>query len=336
MSEAATMPASAPAPTPDTAIVACRDALARGSKSFTLATRLLPRGVGDDAAALYAWCRRADDAVDVPGPRHAQTAVADLRRELDRVYAGDAPSHLEGDGGPALAAFAAVVRNRAIPRAYPDALLDGMAADARGDRPERLIELFGYCYQVASTVGLMMCHVMGLSDADARRHAAHLGIAMQLTNICRDVEEDWRIGRCYIPQAMLAEHGAGGLADIAPGSRPLTDADRAPLAACVRQLLGDADRFYRSGDRGLAALPWRASVGVRAARLVYAAIGRELARRDHDVLAGRAVVSTPRKLALAARAVVTSVVIAPARLFHPFRAAPLARALDFPDDVLPL
>lgn len=335
MGEAA-LPMPATERAPDTALVACRDALARGSKSFTLATRLLPRNVGDDAAALYAWCRRADDAVDVPGPRDAHAAVIDLRRELDQVYGDDAPAHLEREGGPALAAFAAVARARAIPRAYPEALLDGMAADARGERPQRLIDLFGYCYQVASTVGLMMCHVMGLSEPGARRHAAHLGIAMQLTNICRDVDQDWRIGRCYIPQAMLAEHGAGVLADIAPGSRPLTDADRAPLAACVRQLLGDADRFYRSGDRGLAALPWRASVGVRAARLVYAEIGRELARRDHDVLAGRAVVSTSRKLVLAARAVVTSVVIAPARLFHPFRAAPIARALDFPDDVLPL
>ena len=336
MSEAAAFTAPAPDAAPSTAIVACRDALARGSRSFTLATRLLPRGVGDDAAALYAWCRRADDAVDVPGPRHAHAAVGDLRRELDRVYAGAPVASLERDGGPALAAFASVVRARAIPRDYPDAMLDGMAADARGERPERLLDLLGYCYQVASTVGLMMCHVMGVSDPDARRHAAHLGIAMQLTNVCRDVEEDWRIGRCYLPRAMLAEHGAAALADATPGSRPLTDGDRAPLAACVRQLLADADRFYRSGDRGLAALPWRAAVGVRAARLVYAAIGGELARRDHDVLAGRAIVSTPRKLLLAARAVVTSVATAPARLFHPFRAAPLPRALVFPDDVLPL
>jgi phytoene synthase len=319
-----------------TAIVACREAMARGSRSFTLASRLLPRGVGDDAAALYAWCRRADDTVDVPGPRLARAGVAELRGELDRVYGEWALVELERDGGPALAAFAEVVRRRGVPRAYPDAMLDGMAADADGERPERWFDLLAYCYRVASTVGLMMCHVMELRDASARRHAAHLGIAMQLTNVCRDVEEDWRMGRCYLPAELLRAHGAAGLAAIAPGSRPLTDADRAPLAACVREVLAVADRYYRSGDRGLRALPWRAALGVRTARRVYAAIGRELARRDHDVLGGRAIVSTPRKLLLAARALGAALVALPHRLFHPFRAVPMQRALVFPDDVLPV
>ena len=312
------------------AITACRQEMARGSKSFTLASRLLPRGVGDDAAALYAWCRRADDAVDAPGARDRHAELDRLRRELDLVYRGATLAE------PALAAFAAVVRAREVPREYPEALLDGMAADAHGACPDGAIDLLRYCFQVASTVGLMMCHVMGLSDPAARRRAAHLGIAMQLTNVCRDVEEDWRLGRRYLPATLLAAHGAGWLAEVEPGSRPLPARARAPLAACVRALLGDADRFYRSGDAGLAALPWRAAIGVRAARLVYAAIGGELARRGHDVLAGRAVVSGGRKLALAARAIGASLLVAPRRLVRPFRPAPLPGALRFPDDVLPL
>lgn len=246
------------------------------SKSFAFATRLLGREAADRAAIIYAWCRHADDAVDEVPAADAPAAVARLRAELD--------THAE---------FAEVRRACAIPRAYPDALLDGMAADAAGTRYATWRALDGYCYQVASSVGLMMCHVFGLRDDRALIHAAHLGIAMQLTNICRDVAEDWARGRLYLPDELVP-----GLA--ARLGEPLVVDDR--LRAAIAATLARAERFYASGDRGIRDLPWRAGLAVRAARRIYARIGREIEARDCDPLAGRAVVPTWRKGALALRA----------------------------------
>ena len=264
--------------------------LRAGSKSFAFATRLLPRDTGDRAAVIYAWCRRADDAVDLCPPGEAPGAVARLRDELARIYAG-VPSD-----DPTVAAFAAVVRATGIPRAYPAALLDGMAADAAGTRYATLDALYGYCYQVASTVGLMMSHVFGIRDDRALRHAAHLGIAMQLTNICRDVAEDWERGRLYLPDELLP-----GLATRLGAS--LAELPRAQIAGAIERVLAIADGYYRSGDQGIRDLPWRAGLAVRAARAIYARIGRELARRGFDPLAGRVVVPTWRKAWLATLAV---------------------------------
>lgn len=283
---------------------AARATIAHHSKSFALASALLGRRVRDETAVVYTWCRRADDAVDSAGHDHA-AALARLRRELDEVYAGTAQD-------PMLAAFADVVEARAIPRAYPEALLDGMAMDVAGTHYATLDDLLLYCWRVAGVVGLMMSHVFGVRRDAALRNAAHLGIAMQLTNICRDVAEDWQLGRLYLPDELLVHHGAGGLARALGG--PLPPAARPALAGVVRALLALADRYYRSGDRGVSALPWRAALAVRAARGVYAAIGGRIARQRHDVLAGRAVVPTHAKLAHVVRAAGAIALSAPRRL----------------------
>jgi phytoene synthase len=229
-----------------------------------------------------------------------------------------------------------VMRACRIPRAYPEALLDGMEQDARGARPVHVFDLLQYAYRVASSVGLMMCHVMGIGGWDARRQAAHLGIAMQLTNVCRDVVEDWELGRRYVPDELLARHGGAWITGRAPGAAPLPALARVPLADCARDLLELADRFYRSADLGMGALPWRAALGVRTARHVYARIGDVIAARDHDVLAGRAVVSRAGKAAAVARSLGAALVDLPRRLVRPFRAVPLVGVTRFPDDVLPL
>lgn len=294
-----------------TAIATCRRTLAAGSKSFALATRLLSREVADRAAVIYAWCRRADDAVDLCAPAAAPAAVARLRAELDQIYAGVPMAD------PILAAFAEVITLVGIPRAYPSAMLDGMAADAEGMHYATLDELFGYCYRVASTVGLMMSHVFGVRDDRALRHAAHLGIAMQLTNICRDVAEDWERGRIYIPAEVCAlQLGA-----------PLP---RREVAGAIEKLLAIADGFYASGDRGIRDLPWRGGLAVRAARGIYARIGRELARRGFDPLAGRAVVPTWRKVWLALRAGARQLAMLPGLLLRARPRAP-TRILELAD-----
>jgi phytoene synthase len=278
------------------AVDTCRAILAHKSRSFRLAAQLLPAACRDDAAVVYAWCRRADDAVDErPRPEQA-AAVAALRAELDLIYAASGTGVVIVD--PIVGAFADVVRRRHIPRFYADEHIEGKAMDQRDERYAAMADLYRYCFRVAGTVGLMMCHVMGVEDPAARVHAAHLGMGMQLTNICRDVAEDWGRGRLYLPETLLADVGALAQvnAEAARAGAPLPEAARKLLAPVVRTLLADAERFYRSGERGLGALGWRCALAVDAARRVYGGIGDEVARRGHDVFAGRAVVSWPRKL----------------------------------------
>jgi phytoene synthase len=295
----------------------CREVLARNSKSFALAARLLPRRVADDAAVVYAYCRRADDLID-ESPSSAAT-VERLRVELDSIFSGAPQADAQ------LAAFQEVVARRRIPRAYLAELLDGMEMDVEGASYPALDALLLYCHRVAGTVGLMMCHVMGVRDPRALRHAAHLGIAMQLTNICRDVGEDWRMGRVYLPGALAPDASSGQ----GPFPRHLRDA----AARATRILLEEADRYYASADGAIAWLGWRCAFAVRTARFVYAEIGRGVRRQGCDPLARRAVVPLWRKLALVARALFVG--LRQVRFRLPGPSAPLT-LVRFPDDVVPL
>jgi len=264
-----------------------RAIIRRHSKSFALAARLLSPLARGHAEKLYAWCRYADDAIDLaPTPLAATLALADLRADLDAIYCGSPVN------SPAGNMLAKVVSDIRLPREYPDELLAGMAMDAAGTRYRTLDELLLYCYRVAGVVGLMMCHAMGVADERAVVHAGHLGIAMQLTNIARDVAEDWSRGRLYLPLDWL-----GG---EPPQDRPLDDATTAPV---VRRLLDVADGYYASGEAGLIHLDRRSRLAVRVARTVYAEIGSEVRRAGCRPSAGRAVVSKARKLRAVASAV---------------------------------
>lgn len=266
----------------------CRRLMRGGSKSFFAASLLLPARVRGPATALYAFCRLADDAVDLGDDAHA--AMAALRSRLDGIYAGR-PADIDADK-----ALACVVRQHEIPRALLDALLDGFYWDAQGRRYETLADLHDYAARVAGAVGAMMALVMGTRAPQALARACELGVAMQLTNIARDVGEDARNGRLYLPRRWLAEAGI--------------DADtwlQAPrfdgrVAAVVQRLLREADTLYRRAEHGIAALPRDCRPAIRAARLVYAEIGVQLERSGLDSVNRRMVVSTPRKLALMARA----------------------------------
>lgn len=307
------------------AIVLVRESIATHSKSFALASRLLPTTTRDDTAAVYAFCRRADDAVDRTSERVDAKGVADvvahLRTELASVYAGAAQPD------PVLAAFQDVVQRHGIPERYPAELLEGMAMDAAGTEYDTVDDLLVYCFRVAGTVGLMMSHVLGVRDASALKHAAHLGMAMQLTNICRDVREDWDLRRLYLPASLLSKHGASGLRAALGG--PLARAAAVPIARTARELLDHADALYASADAGVPLLPFRAAIAVRTARLVYADIGRVIDRQGADPFAPRAVVSTARKLRLALVAVIRTALDTP----RDDRRAELSTVLGFHDVV---
>ncbi|MEO7096699.1 MAG: phytoene/squalene synthase family protein, partial [Polyangiales bacterium] len=283
-----------------------RRTIAQHSKSFALASKLLPAACRDDVVVLYAWCRRADDAIDLAAPGDRETALVRLREELESVYRG------QRQPDDVLHELQRVIVERGIPRIYPEELLAGMEMDVVGTRYESMDVLLQYCFRVAGVVGLMMCHVMGVRDAHAVRHAAHLGMAMQLTNICRDVREDWeQHGRLYLPEDLLAAHGPRGT---------------------VAALVDESERYYRSGDAGLSSLSFRCAFAVCTARLVYAAIGERLARRRFDVTRGRVVVPSLVKLYLVVKAFFLTTARISARPSLPR----IERVLRFPHDVLPI
>lgn len=269
----------------------CRSVLERGSKSFALAARFLPPAARDDAAVVYAWCRRVDDAVDEAPPGQAPEALESLQRELEAIYGGYAQ-------GLVPEAMADVVARRGIPRIYLQELLAGMRMDVEGATYEGLDDLLLYAHRVAGVVGLVCCHVLGVGSDAALPRAAHLGWAMQLTNIARDVAEDWERGRLYLPAAWFRELG---VEPPAPGGR-FPEAMAPVTGRVVARLLRVADGYYRSGDRGLEQLDPRAAFAIDVARRVYAAIGEVLEARGHDVTQGRAVVPPRRKATLVAGA----------------------------------
>jgi phytoene synthase len=293
----------------------CRAVLSRHSRTFALASKLLPPQVRDEAATVYAWCRHVDDAVDAGG---GAEALSRLEQELDAIYAGGEQSKT------ALAAFQRIVQRRHIPELYPRELLAGMRMDVDGVRYDDWRTLLRYCYRVAGTVGLMMCHVMGVRQQGALPHAARLGMGMQLTNICRDVLEDWHMGRLYLPGPVLERHGVGWLRRQGPG--PFPESARAGVASSVRDVLEVAAGYYRDGDRGLGALSWRCAVAIRAARQLYSAIGDELARRGYDPTVGRAVVPARRRLQLVVTSSLHAVADLPPRFTPAWRSPPQAPA----------
>ena len=268
-------------------LAACRALLRSGSRSFFLASLLLPRRVRDPASALYAFCRLADDCVDVQGG-----TVAGLRQRLDRAYAGWPMPH------PADRALAATVARFAVPRALLDALLEGFAWDAEGRRYEDFADVLGYAVRVAGSVGAMMAVLMGAHSAEQVARACDLGVAMQLSNIARDVGEDARCGRLYLPRVWLREAGIDPDAWLA---RPVPSP---ALAGVVERLLAEADRLYARAQGGVARLPRSCRPGIGAAGLLYAAIGRQVARQGFDSVTRRAVVPGHRKVWLLVRALV--------------------------------
>ncbi|HQT75632.1 MAG: phytoene synthase [Rhodospirillales bacterium 20-64-7] len=257
---------------------ACRSALRGGSKSFDAAAKLLPRAVRAPAVALYAFCREADDAID-----SGTGSLEWLQQRLHLAYEGQ-PLAIPADRG-----LAWIVRDFAIPRALPEALLEGFAWDATGRRYQTLSDLRAYAVRVAGTVGAMMAVLMGVRDAGRMAAAVDLGVAMQLSNIARDVGEDARNGRLYLPLDWLHAAGIDTDAFLAnPGFSPA-------LAGVIARLLDAADLHYRQAGAGITRLPLACRPGIGAARLLYAEIGREVARRGMDSVSGRAVVPGRRK-----------------------------------------
>jgi 15-cis-phytoene synthase len=274
-------------------LAACRALLRNGSKSFFAASLLLPRPVREPATALYAFCRVADDAVDLTDDPTA--AIAVLHKRLDAIYAARPADD------PVDRALAAVVQSFALPRAHLDALLDGFVWDSELRRYATISDLRAYAARVAGTVGIMMTLLMGERRPEALARACDLGVAMQLTNIARDVGEDARNGRLYLPADWLREAGLDPetwLSDPVFGRQ---------IADVVRRLLAEAASLYDRSKSGIAMLPFDCRPAIHAARLIYSEIGAEVARNGHDSISRRAYVPGQRKLRLLAEALMAGV-----------------------------
>ena len=263
-------------------MAACRAAIRTGSLSFHAASRVLPARVRDPALALYAFCRVADDDVDEGTDKAG--AVLRLRDRLDLVYQG------RPRDGYADRAFAAVVEAFDMPRALPEALLEGLAWDAMGRRYDTLSGVLDYSARVAAAVGAMMCVLMRVRDPDALARACDLGLAMQLTNISRDVGEDARAGRLFLPLDWLQEEGVEverflAAPEANDGVRRVT-----------RRLLREADRLYLRSEAGVPVLPLACRPGIFAARHIYAGIGGHVARAGYDSVTRRARTGKGQKL----------------------------------------
>lgn len=272
-------------PRSDTAF--CRGMIRTGSKSFFLASHLLPGDLRSAVYALYAFCREADDAID--GGSDPFLGLSVFERRLAAVYGEGEPE------GPVDRSLARVVRDYALPRELLDALLQGFAWDAQSRSYKDLAGLYGYGVRVAGSVGITMALLMGVRDPAMLARAADLGVAMQLTNIARDVGEDASRGRVYLPLRWLRE------ADLSP-QMLVQDPQFTPgLGRVVARLLSAADCLYARADSGIAGLPARCRPGIYAARRLYAGIGHELLRRGGDSVSQRTVLPGARKLALTAR-----------------------------------
>lgn len=253
----------------------------RHARSFSLAARLLPAGCEGEAAVVYTFCRLVDDLADeAESADQARADLAQVARELD----GAAPAR------PVVAGFLDIAARRGMDIGVARELMAGCLSDLGQVEVQDDAELLRYCYRVAGTVGLMMCAVLGVRDPRAVPHAVDLGLAMQITNICRDVREDAERGRVYLPATRLAAEGLVP-ADLLDPARMADPDRRAALGRVVVDLLRVAEGCYRRAWHGMHHIPARPRLGIVVAARLYRDIGLRLwHRHGGDAWHGRTMV----------------------------------------------
>ena len=274
---------------------ACRQMTRHHAKTFYFASHALPAQKRADAYAIYAFCRYVDDQVDLaPDEAARQQAIAKLGELLRAAYCSQDEAPMPAGPLPWLPAFRETTRRRAIPAKYFEELIAGVEMDLGRVRIQTWQELDKYCYHVASVVGLIMVHVLTEPAPDLLRPARDLGTAMQLTNILRDIGEDWQRDRVYLPADELARYHLGD-EDIAQ------QRNDEMFRAMMRSQIDRARDYYRAAEPGILALPADGSrYCARLMSTVYGAILDEIEWADYDVFSRRVRVSLPRKIRLAA------------------------------------
>jgi len=268
--------------------------MARKGKSFHWARRWMTQAHATRATRLYGFCRYVDDLADEAG------ACEDPRASLAIVADGIASGSSQN---PIVTDAIALMRECSIEPALILSFVDGINSDLGAVRMADEGALLRYCYKAAGTVGSMMSRALGCDDPTALRHAIDLGIAMQLTNICRDVAVDAAAGRRYLPASLIGDVAPQALVDPALSMQPR-------LQACIAHLLDIAERYYRSGEAGLAHLPLGARCSILIAARVYRAIGTRLRQHGNRYWLGRTIVPRRDKLGLTLRALLSTPLLA--------------------------
>jgi 15-cis-phytoene synthase len=272
----------------DSAFEACAAVTREHSKSFYLATSFLPEYKRDAIRALYAFCRATDDIVDSSNADNRHVTLARWRDEADRPW--------QAQPNPVLQAWTWVREHYEVPAQYAEELIDGCEMDLRHVRYNTWEELRTYCYKVASTVGLMSMHIIGPADGQpdtlerAKPFAIDLGVALQLTNILRDVGEDLRRGRVYLPAEDLLRFG---YTDEHMHRFEVNDAFR----KLMRFEMDRADALYDHSWQGIGLLNPDGRMAVGAASLLYRGILGQIHANSYNVFTTRAHLSTTQKLA---------------------------------------
>ena len=284
-------------PTREALVATAGETIARGSKSFRLASRLFDRTTRERAWLLYAWCRHCDDISDGQTLGHGATRVADAQKRLSLIRIG---TQAALDGVPVgempFDALRLVAAESAIPHRFVWDHIAGFELDARDWRPRTEGDLIRYCYHVAGAVGCMMAVIMGVSPQDEETigQASDLGIAFQLANIARDLGDDDAIGRCYLPEEWLAE------LDIPPGEQ-FRPEYRDRMAVLAGRLADLVEHYEASAREGARKLPFRSRWAVLSAAGIYGDIARQVAQLGPRAWDRRTIVSRPAKLRWVAR-----------------------------------
>lgn len=279
-------------------VAAAAESIARGSKSFALASKLFDKTTRERAWLLYSWCRRCDDLADGQDHGGERQIVVDPMARLDTIRRlTDAALDGQTTGDAAFDALGLVAKECGIPRRFIDDHIAGFALDAEDWQPRTEDDLLRYCYHVAGVVGCMMAVVMGVSpdDTETLDRACDLGLAFQLANIARDISEDDAVGRCYLPVDWLVE------ADMQPGEhmRPHFRSRLADMAWWLANMVGE---YEASARVGAARLPFRARWAVLAAAGIYGDIARKVDALDHAAWDHRVMTTGAEKATWVARA----------------------------------
>jgi phytoene synthase len=268
---------------------AAQKTLAAKGRSFYWASKLLGKIHADRATRLYGFCRYVDDLADeATSLDTAHQALAGVKKAICSGITQD----------PIIADMLALMGECKIDPAIVLELIAGVVSDLGTVRVQDEAALLRYCYQVAGTVGLMMCAVLDVDDPRAYAHAVDLGVAMQLTNICRDVGSDAALNRVYLPVSLL------GNVDVVDLINPMASI-QPQIQACLASLLAKAEKYYQSGEQGLAYLPVGARCGILVASRIYRAIGIKQKRQQYHYWHQRIVVGSTEKAVITLHALLT-------------------------------
>ncbi|MEW6723153.1 MAG: phytoene/squalene synthase family protein [Candidatus Micrarchaeota archaeon] len=269
------------------------DSIRKGSKTFYFASRFMSRERRNSFYAIYAFCRHTDNLVDdnEGNPKLQRMLISDWKRrflaDYRRGYSTD----------PILNPFIHIMKKHSIPLHYPLDLIKGVSMDIDKKDYGTFSELRTYCYRVASVVGIMLMHVIGIENMKkARKYAAKLGIAMQLTNILRDVGEDARMGRVYFPRDELARFGLV-IGDV------LSLKKTAGMIKFLKFQVARARRYYKEAVQGIAMIHKEVRIVIALAFTLYREILSVIEENEYEVFGKRAYVNTFRKLMLYLRLV---------------------------------